>query len=152
MTFEQKEGSIQQNMVTFWHGSIDNIPAGWVYCDGNNGTPDMRDSYAKTVPYDGKQPGDTGGANTYALSVSQLPSHSHNVDVQDAGSHTHTKNTGNAYTSDPYTSNITDGTGTGIVTDYQGSHTHSLYVDDTGGNASIDNRPASQEMHFIMRL
>lgn len=152
MVFEQKEGSIQENMVTFWHGNIDNIPAGWVYCDGNNGTPDMRDRYARSVDSPNGDPGSTGGANTYTLNVSQLPSHDHNVDVSYTGQHAHTRTTGNCYTSDPSMTNMDERSGTGIETSYNGDHNHSLNIDNTGGNASIDNRPASQEMHFIMRL
>lgn len=29
-------------VVTVWQGAIVDIPSGWVLCDGNNGTPDLR--------------------------------------------------------------------------------------------------------------
>lgn len=29
-------------MIVIWSGAIVDIPAGWVLCDGNNGTPDLR--------------------------------------------------------------------------------------------------------------
>lgn len=31
--------------ITLWSGSILAIPAGWALCDGNNGTPDLRNKF-----------------------------------------------------------------------------------------------------------
>lgn len=31
--------------IILWHGAIIDIPVGFVYCDGNNGTPDLRDKF-----------------------------------------------------------------------------------------------------------
>ncbi len=30
------------NMILIWGGEIEDIPTGWALCDGNNGTPDLR--------------------------------------------------------------------------------------------------------------
>lgn len=32
-------------IIVLWHGAIVNIPVGWFLCDGNNGTPDLRDKW-----------------------------------------------------------------------------------------------------------
>lgn len=32
-------------MIIIWHGSIASIPSGFILCDGNNGTPDLRDKF-----------------------------------------------------------------------------------------------------------
>ena len=32
-------------IILFWHGTIASIPEGYVLCDGNNGTPDLRDKF-----------------------------------------------------------------------------------------------------------
>lgn len=32
-------------LISMWSGSIATIPTGWVLCDGNNGTPDLRDKF-----------------------------------------------------------------------------------------------------------
>lgn len=32
-------------VIILWSGSIVNIPAGFVLCDGNNDTPDLRDKF-----------------------------------------------------------------------------------------------------------
>jgi len=34
-----------QGFIMLWHGAVVNIPAGWALCDGNNGTPDLRDRF-----------------------------------------------------------------------------------------------------------
>lgn len=62
------------NMILLWSGAIVDIPAGWALCDGNNGTPDLRDRIVigAGTTYD---PGDThqtnigdgAGVHTYAL-------------------------------------------------------------------------------------
>lgn len=31
-----------KNMIMLWWGTVDDIPAGWALCDGNNDTPDLR--------------------------------------------------------------------------------------------------------------
>lgn len=32
---------IPVGVIVIWHGALADIPAGWVLCDGNNGTPDL---------------------------------------------------------------------------------------------------------------
>ena len=33
--------------ILLWYGNLKNIPTGWAVCDGQNGTPDMRDRFAE---------------------------------------------------------------------------------------------------------
>lgn len=37
--------SFASGTILAWSGPIGNIPSGWVLCDGNNGTPDLRDKF-----------------------------------------------------------------------------------------------------------
>lgn len=32
-------------MIVLWSGAIADIPNGWAFCDGNDGTPDLRDRF-----------------------------------------------------------------------------------------------------------
>ena len=32
-------------LIMLWQGSIASIPNGWALCDGNNGTPDLRNKF-----------------------------------------------------------------------------------------------------------
>jgi len=52
---------IPAGLIAMWHGTIGNIPAGWVICDGNNGTPNLLDKFVKSVPTAATNPGSTGG-------------------------------------------------------------------------------------------
>ena len=37
--------SLPSGSITEWSGAILDIPDGWLLCDGNNGTPDLRDKF-----------------------------------------------------------------------------------------------------------
>jgi len=90
---------VPSGVIAMWSGSTASIPTGWVICDGNNSTPDLRDrfivgagsTYAVAA---------TGGSNTVTLSASEMPSHNHTVtgNTGPSGNHNHggsTSNTGN---------------------------------------------------------
>ncbi|KKM98869.1 hypothetical protein LCGC14_1153640 [marine sediment metagenome] len=34
-----------KNIICLWSGAVIDILAGWALCDGNNGTPDLRDRF-----------------------------------------------------------------------------------------------------------
>ena len=36
---------IVSGMIVMWNGTVATVPAGWFLCDGNNGTPDLRDRF-----------------------------------------------------------------------------------------------------------
>ena len=38
-------GGIPSGLITLWSGSANNIPSGFVLCDGNNGTPNLIDKF-----------------------------------------------------------------------------------------------------------
>jgi hypothetical protein len=56
--------SIPAGVIVMWSGLLANIPAGWVLCNGQNGTPDLRDRFIKGAA-NGASPGATGGASTH---------------------------------------------------------------------------------------
>ena len=64
-------------MICIWSGSIESIPSGWAYCDGTNGTPDLRDKFpvcaGPLLPYLS-----TKSSLTHSHDV-DLPSHSHSL-------------------------------------------------------------------------
>ena len=51
--------------ITMWHGTIADIPAGWVLCNGSNGTPDLRGRFVQGAA-DGNEANDRvpGGSAT----------------------------------------------------------------------------------------
>lgn len=66
---------IPSGIIFLWHGAIVNIPPGYVLCDGNNGTPDLRDKFTVGAGnlFD---PGDTGGSTFHAHAFTS-DGHSH---------------------------------------------------------------------------
>ena len=78
-------------MIMLWYGSVASIPSGWVLCDGNNSTPDLRSRFVVGAGTGGSySPGDTGGANSVTLTEAQMPSHNHSF--SGSSSHSHTVN------------------------------------------------------------
>jgi hypothetical protein len=68
--------------IFLWSGSIGSIPAGYVLCNGSNGTPDLRDRFV------------VGAGSTYAVNATGgsadavVVSHTHAATVTDPG-HSH---------------------------------------------------------------
>jgi len=64
--------AIPAGLIAMWGGLAANIPAGWLLCDGQNGTPDLRSRFIKGAVTD---PGATGGATTHSHTVTQPAAH-----------------------------------------------------------------------------
>lgn len=107
--------SIPIGGIIMWAGAIEDVPEGWALCDGDNGTPDLRNSFIVAAG-DTYAVGDTGGADTNDLS------HVHGPGTlnTDSDSHTHTSGT-YATDSDAHT----HGAGS-YATDAEGDHTHTI--------------------------
>ena len=62
---------------------------GWALCNGNNGTPNLSDRFVMGT-INSANLKVTGGANSYTLTASQLPSHTHTFTTDISGCHVHT--------------------------------------------------------------
>lgn len=76
-------------LIGFWLGTLASIPAGWVLCDGTQGTTDMRGRYLK-CSVSTADIGDTGGSNTHTHASQNHThttsvSHSHSWTVSHSG-------------------------------------------------------------------
>lgn len=80
--------SLPAGCILMWHGLLANIPSGFVLCDGQNGTPDLRDKFVKGAAA-GANPGATGGSATHTHNDHAALTHSGTA-VADHASHTHT--------------------------------------------------------------
>lgn len=61
--------------VQMWSGSIGSIPAGWALCDGNYGTPNLRNRFI----FGNIVPNGTGGASIH-IHTGAEPPHFHFAD------------------------------------------------------------------------
>lgn len=67
---------VPSGVIVMWSGVVADVPAGWLLCDGTNGTPDLRGRFI--VGAGGEYtPGSKGGAAEVTLSKDQLPAHAH---------------------------------------------------------------------------
>ena len=74
-------------MIMMYTGST--APSGWAICNGQNGTPDLRDRFIVGAG-SAYAINNTGGANSVTLTESQIPSHNHSF--SGSSSHSHTVN------------------------------------------------------------
>ena len=65
---------LPRGMIMLWFGSIGSIPAGWLLCNGSNGTPNLRDKFV------------VGAGSTYAVGVTG-GSATHNHEINETHSH-----------------------------------------------------------------
>lgn len=135
-----------------WWGDPDDIPYGWEYCDGTDGTPDLTNRFPRGVPDSLTDPGATGGENHYAMTVAQMPAHNHDGETDPDGEHYHWTST----YSDTYV--LSDDFPQGVEHQKEkvestlgGGHTHTGHTVDSGGDERIDNRPEYVRMSFIQK-
>lgn len=140
-----------------WVGDPDDVPFGWKYCNGNNGTPDLRNKFVKCVPDAATNPGTTGGQNSFSLTESQLPAHAHSGSTDQVSTHSHyvsvahensVRSCGDLRSWGPSSSEDDD---VSITTD-NGSHSHGTKMtNETGDTSTIDNEPARVTAGFIQK-
>jgi len=70
---------LPRGMITVWNKNV--APSGWAFCDGTQGTPDLRGRF---ILGQGQGPnltnrslGDISGSETKQLTITELPPHSH---------------------------------------------------------------------------
>lgn len=151
-TFWGSQMEFPPGMILPWASTSDTAPDGWVYCDGNNGTPDLRDTYPKCVPDGTTDPGSTGGQQSVTLTESQLPAHSHSVTVSTDGQHNHGLDNKDMYSSNDENQPYWDDSTYNHTFNSTGSHSHPITSSSTGGNSSINNEPSHKTITFIMRI
>lgn len=65
--------------IVAYHGAIVDIPDGWALCDGNNGTPDLRNQFVVGAG-DIYAPDDSGGQETHTH-AGQTDGHTHTAEA-----------------------------------------------------------------------
>ena len=153
--------------IIIWSGAVNQIPTGWVLCDGNNSTPDLRDRFIVGAGTGGSySPGNTGGAASVTLSVAQMPSHSHSTNshahsFSGSGSHSHVLPVGRggsqsnisgyiAYDRvEQVQNNLSTQSASVTVSGTTGGESPNTNPD--GGGGSHENRPPYYALCYIMK-
>jgi microcystin-dependent protein len=140
--------AIPANIIIAWSGAINEIPAGWFICDGQNDTPNLMDRFI------------VGAGNTYALSDTggnadaPLIAHNHTGSLDTSSSHTHSisgrststfNSTGYKGITNRADSQRSGGTAAG------GSHFHEVNLANSGSTATNANLPPYYALAFIMK-
>lgn len=81
-TLVDSPAEVQSGHIGFWHGTIANIPAGYVICDGNNSTPNLLTRFIEGVATAATNPGATGGATAKTTS-----GHQHDLPITEDARH-----------------------------------------------------------------
>lgn len=71
---------VPAGIITMWSGSSNNIPTGWALCNGQNGTPDLRDKFLVGAG-NTYQVGATGGNASHTITTDEMPSHTHKLKI-----------------------------------------------------------------------
>jgi microcystin-dependent protein len=157
--------------IIMWSGKAKEIPQGWLLCDGQNGTPDLRGRFVvgwHPEDQDYSAVGVTGGAAQVVLAEMHMPAHQHEGKTTESGLHQHaiegTRGTDNRRRKLPGTAaiwlsydnneNRDPGTVEGrglVITDQIGAHTHSLIISGAGGGKPHENRPPYYVLAYIMK-
>ncbi|WP_323665228.1 hypothetical protein [Aliarcobacter butzleri] len=94
---------IPKGIINMWSGTIANIPSGWALCNGQNGTPDLRDKFivGAGASYDVDSTGGskdaivvshshTQASHTHTATAAADGAHTHNISISASGAHAHT--------------------------------------------------------------
>jgi len=127
LTSAGASAAVPAGIIVMWHGTIANIPSGWIICDGNNSTPNLLNKFVRGVATAATNPGTTGGADT----------HTHDAGSLAGPSHTHT------YSGTTSTKN-NDGSGEGPAQPVTAAHSHTYSgTTDAGGTGAVTGATAS---------
>ena len=154
---DKLDGKIPPGMIVLWSGSISNIPDGWALCDGQNGTPDLRDRFILGAG-NNYLPNDIGGEATHVLTINEMPTHNHTGTTSEAGSHTHKIGTDKDTTYNTYGecwSVHNASTGAAYYngsTNWSGNHMHSFTTENTGDSQAHNNMPPYYAVCYVRKL
>jgi hypothetical protein len=141
--------------ILLWSGSIGSIPAGYVLCNGNNGTPDLRNRFivgagstyavdATGGSADSTLPTHTHGATSISSSVVTDPGHAHTTSAFNVGGDTVNGLFSNSNTSSPFSTNS-------AVTGITVATTTTTTNASAGVSATNGNLPPYYALCYIMK-
>lgn len=158
---------IPSGMITMWSGTIANIPNGFFLCDGNNGTPNLKDKFVMGTTIESDIAKTGGSPDAVVISHSHTANHNHTASSNTAGNHQH--KVGNNNDAGTYVghrvadirwhgSTSYSNFDANIKSSNAGNHSHSITVDNknvntssVGENGAGKNLPPYFKLAFIMK-
>jgi hypothetical protein len=152
-----------RGVILMWSGSVNDIPEGYVICDGNNGTPNLVDRFIKattgnTGPIDNTdtEVENSVRTNKIKLSMNHLPKHTHSlsgVAIEMAPTDDVTVNSGASIS---YMAGSESATLTNVSVGSE-SHSHNISSGAVTGDGDFPNNsfniePQAYALIFIMKL
>ena len=68
---------VPSGVIVAWSGNLNDIPKGWILCDGTNGTPDLVDRFIMGTDNQCNSSNCTDGGKPWTMTVAQMPKHKH---------------------------------------------------------------------------
>jgi microcystin-dependent protein len=127
---------LPRGIIALWAGEPWELPSGWLLCNGQYGTPDLRArfvvGYGQGVGLSNYGMNAKGGEESVTLTTAQMPAHSHSHNFYNAGLHHHGHwNEGQIMAN-----------GTPVL---------NSQTNNTGGSQAHENRPPYYALAYIMR-
>lgn len=149
-----------RGIIVMWSGATNAIPTGWALCNGQDGTPDLRDRFVIGAgsTYGVGAKGGSKDAVVVAHTHTQAE-HSHTATTNSTGAHTHTVpfvsgTTGTARIS----GTASNGDTKTVTTSSAGAHSHTVTVanatpaiNSTGVDGADKNLPPYYALAYIMK-
>ncbi len=126
---------VPSGVIVMWSGATTDIPAGWVLCNGDNGTPDLRDRFVVGAG-NTYSVGAKGGEATHTLTVAEMPRHTHGVPT-------------NSTTNGSYTTGYSVGAPNTKLA--AGSRVELVNTASQGTTSSHNNMPPYYALCYIMK-
>lgn len=128
-------------MIAMWSGASNAIPTGWYLCNGQNGTPDLRNRFIVGAG-DEYSVGSTGGQSTHILTIEEMPTHNHDF---------YAYNDSSTGRSRDYLETDRSIEPVRIETGRVSRTTSSDMISSVGGGQAHENRPPYYALCFIMK-
>ena len=142
-------------MIVMWSGTVASIPEGWRLCNGQNGTPDLRNRFIVGAG-DEYTVGNTGGEKEHTLTTDEMPSHKHNLEyyVPKSGGSVYTRATLGAVNgkTGSEVENVVKYANTSSSWSGSQAVSYDSVISNVGGGQAHENRPPYYALCFIMKI
>eukprot|EP01084_Bolivina_argentea_P111756 199340_1 len=135
---ELNKHKMPKGSIIMWSGSTNNVPNGWKLCNGENGTPDLRQRFVIGASNDIAM-NSTGGSKTHSHNITV---NGHQLTVNEMPSHTHAHE--NLWMKTGADGGVNYGTSS-----YGGNAQTSGYIKSTGGNRAHNHTASSSPQNHL---